>query len=145
MVASGSRQGHPWWGLLFGWALLGRYRVAWSSFARKALPGPATSTLLFLSVSHFPLSKFPRHSPPPRLPRSLFSPREITRNYRSHLGTSNNLVATSEQIKSCNAGPRVLVSCNERERETALFRKRATVPSRDRRSLTIVAVRTLTR
>ncbi|CAL1687319.1 unnamed protein product [Lasius platythorax] len=29
--------GHPWWGLLFGWASLGRYRVAW--FADEGTTG----------------------------------------------------------------------------------------------------------
>lgn len=33
---NGTGGGHPWWGLLFGWASLGRYRVAW--FADEGEP-----------------------------------------------------------------------------------------------------------
>ena len=60
MAASDSRQGHPWWGLLFGWALLGRYRVASSSpLARKAQrAGDGTSNEYSFAVSHSPFPKF---------------------------------------------------------------------------------------
>lgn len=60
MAASDSRQGHLWWGLLFGWALLGRYRVASPSpLARKAQrAGDGTSNEYSFAVSHLPFPKF---------------------------------------------------------------------------------------